>query len=105
MVVQLGALRRAPSNSLGAHRASARPSHPRGRAQSGSLSLQDVFLQNQRVWAAIKAWFQFRPSSQYRKWQRRLERDPSWPPVNQREFAHGSKAYLNLSYHHGEDKY
>ncbi|KAJ6655494.1 hypothetical protein lerEdw1_005072 [Lerista edwardsae] len=67
-----------------------------------SFWLEDVFLQNRRVWATIKAWCRYRSSSQYRKWQRRLEREASWPPVNQREFAHGSKGYLNLSYHHGD---
>ncbi|XP_066477684.1 probable cation-transporting ATPase 13A5 [Tiliqua scincoides] len=68
-----------------------------------SFVVEDVILQNRHVWQQIKAWCRFRSQSQYRKWQRRLEREASWPPVNQRDFAHGSEAYTNPSYEHDDN--
>uniref|UniRef100_A0A8D2JDC7 Cation-transporting ATPase n=1 Tax=Varanus komodoensis TaxID=61221 RepID=A0A8D2JDC7_VARKO len=66
--------------------------------------LQDAILQNHRLWLLIKALFRFRSSSRYRKLQRRLERDPTWPPCGRRDFAEDgrSEAYVNLAYEGSE---
>uniref|UniRef100_A0A8C2TQX4 Cation-transporting ATPase n=1 Tax=Coturnix japonica TaxID=93934 RepID=A0A8C2TQX4_COTJA len=44
----------------------------------------------------------YQSKSQYRKWQRMLQRDPNWPPVNTKDFAARSTAevYINPSYEH-----
>nr|XP_060623234.1 probable cation-transporting ATPase 13A5 [Anolis sagrei ordinatus] len=62
-----------------------------------SFIVEDAILQNHRLWLWIKALFRFRSSSAYRMLQRQLQRDPSWPPLNQRDFAEDSKskAYIN----------
>uniref|UniRef100_A0A8D2JHC9 Cation-transporting ATPase n=1 Tax=Varanus komodoensis TaxID=61221 RepID=A0A8D2JHC9_VARKO len=69
-----------------------------------SLFVEDAILQNHRLWLLIKALFRFRSSSRYRKLQRRLERDPTWPPCGRRDFAEDgrSEAYVNLAYEGSE---
>uniref|UniRef100_A0A8V5HDH5 Cation-transporting P-type ATPase N-terminal domain-containing protein n=1 Tax=Melopsittacus undulatus TaxID=13146 RepID=A0A8V5HDH5_MELUD len=52
-----------------------------------SLFTEDIILQNKHLWLLIKAWFGYQSNSQYRKWQRMLQRDPNWPPVNTEDFA------------------
>uniref|UniRef100_A0A452HIK7 Cation-transporting ATPase n=1 Tax=Gopherus agassizii TaxID=38772 RepID=A0A452HIK7_9SAUR len=47
----------------------------------------DVVLQNRHLWLLIKKCCQFRSRSQYRKWQRKLEKDPTWPPLKRKDFA------------------
>ncbi|XP_062987808.1 probable cation-transporting ATPase 13A5 [Elgaria multicarinata webbii] len=69
-----------------------------------SFFVEDAVLQNHRLWLLIKALFRFRSSSQYRKLQRQLERDATWPPVNRRDFAEArrSEAYINPIYEDDE---
>ncbi|XP_067322244.1 probable cation-transporting ATPase 13A5 [Anolis sagrei] len=69
-----------------------------------SFFVEDAILQNHRLWLWIKALFRFRSSSKYRKLQRQLQRDPSWPPLNQRDFAEDrkSKAYVNPVFENSE---
>ncbi|GAB0193585.1 probable cation-transporting ATPase 13A5 [Grus japonensis] len=66
--------------------------------------MQDVILQNKHLWLLIKAWFGYQSKSQYRKWQRMLQRDPSWPPINTKDFAAKStdEIYINPTYEHSE---
>ncbi|XP_060098774.1 probable cation-transporting ATPase 13A5 [Heteronotia binoei] len=62
--------------------------------------MEDGLLQNRRLWLWIKALFGFRSSSQYRLLQRQLLQDPSWPPMNRRDFAEPGQggAYVNPAY-------
>uniref|UniRef100_A0A672VE82 Cation-transporting ATPase n=1 Tax=Strigops habroptila TaxID=2489341 RepID=A0A672VE82_STRHB len=66
--------------------------------------MQDIILQNKHLWLLIKAWFGYQPNSQYRKWQRMLQRDPNWPPVNTEDFAAKStdEIYINPTYEHSD---
>uniref|UniRef100_A0A8C0FUS8 Cation-transporting ATPase n=1 Tax=Bubo bubo TaxID=30461 RepID=A0A8C0FUS8_BUBBB len=59
-----------------------------------SFFTEDVILQNKHLWLLIKAWFGYQSNSQHRKWQRMLQSDPSWPPVNAKDFE--VKAYRLL---------
>uniref|UniRef100_A0A8V5HHX2 Uncharacterized protein n=1 Tax=Melopsittacus undulatus TaxID=13146 RepID=A0A8V5HHX2_MELUD len=65
---------------------------------------QDIILQNKHLWLLIKAWFGYQSNSQYRKWQRMLQRDPNWPPVNTEDFAAKStdEIYINPTYEHSD---
>lgn len=68
-----------------------------------SFFTEDVLLQNKHLWMLIKACFGYQSKSQYRKWQRMLQRDPNWPPVNTKDFAakRMAEVYVNPSYEHG----
>ncbi|XP_062458995.1 probable cation-transporting ATPase 13A5 [Pezoporus occidentalis] len=69
-----------------------------------SLFTEDIILQNKHLWLLIKAWFGYQSNSQYRKWQRTLQRDPNWPPVNTEDFAAKStdEIYINPTYEHSD---
>uniref|UniRef100_A0A8C0FWQ9 Cation-transporting ATPase n=1 Tax=Bubo bubo TaxID=30461 RepID=A0A8C0FWQ9_BUBBB len=66
---------------------------------------QDVILQNKHLWLLIKAWFGYQSNSQHRKWQRMLQSDPSWPPVNAKDFEAKStdEIYINPTYEHSNE--
>ncbi|XP_053896635.1 probable cation-transporting ATPase 13A5 isoform X2 [Malaclemys terrapin pileata] len=70
-----------------------------------SFFVEDVILQNRHLWLLIKKCFRFRSRSQYRKWQRKLEKDPTWPPLKRKDFAENSKneIYINPIYEHDEE--
>uniref|UniRef100_A0A674I4V3 Cation-transporting ATPase n=1 Tax=Terrapene triunguis TaxID=2587831 RepID=A0A674I4V3_9SAUR len=59
----------------------------RSQSQQLCFTSQDVILQNRHLWLLIKKCFRFRSRSQYRKWQRKLEKDPTWPPLKRKDFA------------------
>uniref|UniRef100_A0A8C0GCV2 Cation-transporting ATPase n=1 Tax=Chelonoidis abingdonii TaxID=106734 RepID=A0A8C0GCV2_CHEAB len=59
-----------------------------------SFFVEDVVLQNRHLWLLIKKCCQFRSSSQYRKWQRKLEKDPTWPPLERKDFAENRRLFL-----------
>uniref|UniRef100_A0A8B9PET1 Cation-transporting ATPase n=1 Tax=Apteryx owenii TaxID=8824 RepID=A0A8B9PET1_APTOW len=65
---------------------------------------QDVILQNKHLWLLLKKWFGFQSKSQYRKWQRKLQKDPNWPPLNAKDFAtkNTNEVYINPIYEHNE---
>ncbi|PKU47631.1 hypothetical protein llap_2097 [Limosa lapponica baueri] len=67
--------------------------------------MEDVILQNKHLWLLLKAWFGYQSKSQYRKWQRMLQRDPNWPPVNRKDFAVKStdEIYINPTYEHSNE--
>uniref|UniRef100_A0A8C4V897 Cation-transporting ATPase n=1 Tax=Falco tinnunculus TaxID=100819 RepID=A0A8C4V897_FALTI len=69
-----------------------------------SFFTEDVILQNKHLWLLLKAWFGYQSNSQYRKWQRVLQKDPSWPPVNTKDFAAKSTeaAYVNPTYENSD---
>ncbi|EMP27108.1 Putative cation-transporting ATPase 13A4 [Chelonia mydas] len=70
-----------------------------------SVFVEDVILQNRHLWLLIKKCFRFRSHSQYRKWQRKLEKDPNWPPLKRKDFAENSKneIYINPIYEHDKE--
>ncbi|TFK00935.1 Thioredoxin domain-containing protein 11 [Platysternon megacephalum] len=70
-----------------------------------SFFVEDVILQNRHLWLLIKKCFRFQSHSQYRKWQRKLEKDPTWPPLKRKDFAENSKneIYINPIYEHDEE--
>ncbi|XP_042300469.1 probable cation-transporting ATPase 13A5, partial [Sceloporus undulatus] len=70
-----------------------------------SFFVEDAILQNYRLWLWIKALFRFHSSSEYRKLQRQLEGDASWPPMNQSDFAadRKSEAYINPIYENSDE--
>uniref|UniRef100_A0A6I8P468 Cation-transporting ATPase n=1 Tax=Ornithorhynchus anatinus TaxID=9258 RepID=A0A6I8P468_ORNAN len=43
---------------------------------------QEVVIENRGLWILLKRCFGYQSKSQYRKWQRALANDPSWPPIN-----------------------
>uniref|UniRef100_A0A8C3P8I0 Cation-transporting ATPase n=1 Tax=Chrysemys picta bellii TaxID=8478 RepID=A0A8C3P8I0_CHRPI len=75
------------------------------QSQQFCFTSQDVILQNRHLWLQIKKCFRFRSRSQYRKWQRKLEKDPTWPPLKRKDFAENSKneIYINPIYEHDEE--
>ncbi|KAM9009092.1 LOW QUALITY PROTEIN: putative cation-transporting ATPase 13A5 [Ara ararauna] len=69
-----------------------------------SLFTEDIILQNKHLWLLIKARFGYQSNSQYRKWQRVLQRDPNWPPVNTEDFAAKStgEIYIDPTSEHSD---
>ncbi|KAK4819376.1 hypothetical protein QYF61_001655 [Mycteria americana] len=67
--------------------------------------MQDVILQNKHLWLLIKSWFGYQSNSQYRKWQRMLQRDPNWPPVSAKDFAakNTDEIYINPTYEYTDE--
>ncbi|XP_074887740.1 putative cation-transporting ATPase 13A5 [Buteo buteo] len=70
-----------------------------------SFFTEDVILQNKHLWLLIKSCFGYQSNSQYRKWQRILQRDPNWPPVNAEDFAAKStdEVYVNPAYKYSDE--
>ncbi|NWQ98581.1 AT135 ATPase, partial [Burhinus bistriatus] len=69
-----------------------------------SFFTEDVILENKHLWLLLKAWFGYQSKSQYRKWQRMLQRDPNWPPVNRKDFAAKTtdEVHINPTYEHSD---
>uniref|UniRef100_A0A8C5QCH5 Cation-transporting ATPase n=1 Tax=Leptobrachium leishanense TaxID=445787 RepID=A0A8C5QCH5_9ANUR len=51
------------------------------------LVSQDGFIENRKFWLWIKKKFNYKSKSQYRKLQRLLEKDRSWPLLNTTDYA------------------
>uniref|UniRef100_H9GB69 Cation-transporting ATPase n=1 Tax=Anolis carolinensis TaxID=28377 RepID=H9GB69_ANOCA len=74
-----------------------------------SVFVEDALLENRRLWLWIKALLGIRSSSKYRKLQRQVEGEASWPPTNHRDFAEDakrnrkSKTYVNPAYENSKD--
>ncbi|XP_056421382.1 probable cation-transporting ATPase 13A4 [Hyla sarda] len=45
------------------------------------------FIDNRKLWLWIKRIFNYKSKSQYRKLQRKLQKDPEWPPQNRTDYA------------------
>ncbi|XP_069830495.1 probable cation-transporting ATPase 13A4 isoform X2 [Dendropsophus ebraccatus] len=45
------------------------------------------FIENRKLWLWIKRQFHYKSKSQYRKLQRKLQKDPEWPPQNRTDYA------------------
>ncbi|XP_068939396.1 probable cation-transporting ATPase 13A5 [Petaurus breviceps papuanus] len=66
--------------------------------------VEDAILQNRAFWMLIKKKWGVHSKSQYRKWQRKLAQDPSWPPTNRRDYSGQGKNgfYDNPAYENSE---
>ncbi|XP_072474976.1 probable cation-transporting ATPase 13A5 [Notamacropus eugenii] len=62
--------------------------------------VEDAILQNRAFWLLIKKKWGVYSKSQYRKWQRKLAKDPSWPPTNRTDYSGQGKngVYVNPAY-------
>ncbi|NXD13860.1 AT135 ATPase, partial [Nothocercus nigrocapillus] len=69
-----------------------------------SLFTEDAVLQNKHLWQLLKTLFGFQSKSKYREWQRKLQKDPNWPPLDEKVFAtkNTDEAYINPIYEHNE---
>ncbi|NWX96331.1 AT135 ATPase, partial [Nothoprocta ornata] len=69
-----------------------------------SFFTEDVILQNKQLWLLLKTLFGFQSRSKYRKWQRKLQKDPNWPPLDAKDFAtkNTDEVYINPIYEHNE---
>ncbi|KAM3931839.1 putative cation-transporting ATPase 13A4 [Leptodactylus fuscus] len=52
-----------------------------------SYSAEMWFIENRSLWLWIKRRFNYKSKSQYRKLQRRIQKDPEWPPHNRTDYA------------------
>lgn len=61
---------------------------------------QDAILQNRELWLLIKNKFGFYSQSQYRKWQRKLAEDSTWPPTDRTDYSGDGQNgfYINRGY-------
>nr|XP_020820303.1 probable cation-transporting ATPase 13A5 isoform X2 [Phascolarctos cinereus] len=66
--------------------------------------VEDAILQNRAFWLLIKKKWGVHSKSQYRKWQRKLAQDPSWPPTNRMDYSVEGKNgfYVNPAYENSE---
>ncbi|XP_078524291.1 putative cation-transporting ATPase 13A4 [Lissotriton helveticus] len=49
--------------------------------------IEDVLLDNRKLWLWLKKVFKVKPGSNYKKMQLILDADPEWPPVKRVEYA------------------
>ncbi|XP_069583241.1 probable cation-transporting ATPase 13A4 isoform X1 [Ranitomeya imitator] len=55
------------------------------------------FIDNRKLWLRIKRLFHYKSKSQYRKLQRKIQKDPEWPPMNRTDYAIGNVAAEDCS--------
>ncbi|KAJ1086895.1 hypothetical protein NDU88_000093 [Pleurodeles waltl] len=75
-----------------------------------SLFVEDVILDNRKLWVWLKTALKLKPGSNYKKLRIGLEADPEWPPVKRVEYADPSpkdincnmEAYSNPAFDHSE---
>ncbi|KAM5165151.1 putative cation-transporting ATPase 13A4 [Mantella aurantiaca] len=48
---------------------------------------EECLIENRNLWLWIKRIFKYKSKSQYRKLQRRLEKDSEWPPKNRTDYS------------------
>ncbi|XP_038605005.1 probable cation-transporting ATPase 13A4 [Tachyglossus aculeatus] len=63
-----------------------------------SLIFEKVVVENRGLWILLKRCFGYQSKSQYRKWQRALANDPSWPPLNKTFFSNMPEDDEDVSY-------
>ncbi|XP_073434739.1 probable cation-transporting ATPase 13A5 isoform X2 [Dendrobates tinctorius] len=52
-----------------------------------SYTAEMWFIENRKLWLRIKRLFHYKSKSQYRKLQRKIQKDPEWPPQNRMDYA------------------
>ncbi|XP_073531249.1 probable cation-transporting ATPase 13A4 isoform X2 [Phyllobates terribilis] len=45
------------------------------------------FIENRKLWLRLKRFFNYKSKSQYRKLQKKMQKDPEWPPQNRMDYA------------------
>ncbi|XP_071998708.1 probable cation-transporting ATPase 13A5 [Engystomops pustulosus] len=45
------------------------------------------FIENRKLWLWLKTMFTYKSKSQYRRLQRKLQKDPEWPPEDRTDYA------------------
>ncbi|XP_053420708.1 probable cation-transporting ATPase 13A4 isoform X3 [Nycticebus coucang] len=63
-----------------------------------SLIVEEAIIENRALWMTIKRCCGYQSKSQYRIWQRDLENDPSWPPINQTSYSNMPGCGSGVSY-------
>ncbi|XP_025142176.3 probable cation-transporting ATPase 13A5 isoform X3 [Bubalus bubalis] len=66
--------------------------------------VEDAILQNRALWLLIKKEFGIYSKSQYRIWQRKLAKDPTWPPTNRTDYSGDGRNgfYINQGFESSE---
>uniref|UniRef100_A0A4W2D6G1 Cation-transporting ATPase n=1 Tax=Bos indicus x Bos taurus TaxID=30522 RepID=A0A4W2D6G1_BOBOX len=66
--------------------------------------VEDAILQNRALWLWIKKEFGIYSKSQYRIWQRKLAKDPTWPPTNRTDYSGDGRNgfYINQGFESSE---
>ncbi|XP_078521759.1 putative cation-transporting ATPase 13A4 [Lissotriton helveticus] len=59
--------------------------------------VEDVILDNRKLWQWLKRVFRVKPGSNYKKMRISLEADPEWPPVKTVEYADPSSKDVNCN--------
>ncbi|XP_038318756.1 probable cation-transporting ATPase 13A5 isoform X2 [Canis lupus familiaris] len=61
--------------------------------------VEDVILQNRKLWLWIKKECGFSSKSQYRNWQKKLAEDSTWPPTHRTDYSgDGENGFINPGY-------
>uniref|UniRef100_A0A8C5Q5X4 Cation-transporting ATPase n=1 Tax=Leptobrachium leishanense TaxID=445787 RepID=A0A8C5Q5X4_9ANUR len=47
-----------------------------------SILIEELVIENRKLWLLLKKCFKYKSKSQYRKTIRMVETDPNWPPIN-----------------------
>ncbi|OCT80720.1 probable cation-transporting ATPase 13A4 [Xenopus laevis] len=55
-----------------------------------SLAVEELFIENRRVWLHLKKIFKYHSSSKYRVLYRMIQNDCGWPPVDTKQYADSS---------------
>ncbi|KAI4548269.1 hypothetical protein MG293_000599 [Ovis ammon polii] len=66
--------------------------------------MEDAILQNRALWLLIKKECGIYSKSQYRIWQRKLAKDPTWPPTNRTDYSGDGRNgfYINQGFESSE---
>ncbi|XP_069476247.1 probable cation-transporting ATPase 13A4 [Ambystoma mexicanum] len=62
-----------------------------------STFVEDVVLDNRKLWVWMKKVFKLKPGSNYKKMRIVLEADPEWPPVKRVEYAEPPAKEVNCN--------
>ncbi|XP_066458045.1 probable cation-transporting ATPase 13A4 isoform X2 [Eleutherodactylus coqui] len=74
-----------------------------------SFTVEASVIENRRLWLFLKRIFKYQSRSKYREIYRALQKDPSWPPVNTKQYVnmldeeHKGAFYTNPCYKSDEN--
>ncbi|XP_066458024.1 probable cation-transporting ATPase 13A4 isoform X2 [Eleutherodactylus coqui] len=74
-----------------------------------SFTVEESVIENRRLWLFLKQIFKYQSRSKYREIYRALQKDPSWPPVNTKQYVnmldeeHRGAFYTNPCYKSDEN--
>ncbi|XP_067322392.1 probable cation-transporting ATPase 13A4 [Anolis sagrei] len=61
-----------------------------------SFMVEEAIIENRALWRLLKRAFGYQSSSQYKKLQRSLNSDPSWPPLNKMDFSGATTIHMDI---------